>query len=852
MAADGGDGGAAAKAFVDALYRKVLLSVKASNAVPSEDDGYHFHAKFSSAFSSRAASSGAKAQALVGLLTTKQRRSGQKGCDDSDNEDEEGGKLFDGPEPNAKITDFVDALLDEATKQLELFAKGGDSATAGNLRPLENKPLEFKKKGAVDKNDKEEQKNAGASTAKSAPAKHVHALRKPQNEFDETIDNSDAPFISKLREKVHALNDGAAMEVDEDDDSEEAQLQRRHPYYHEVRSLKYAEWQLEVSKDPYPRIPVEEASYLWVNSEETLLKMMESLSKPETRVIAVDLEHHSYRSYMGIVCLMQVSTAKEDFLVDTLVLRSKLQIMNNVFCDPAKVKVLHGSDMDILWLQRDLGLYVVNMFDTGQAARLLQYPRFSLAYLLKRHCSVDADKQYQLADWRVRPLDKNMVKYAREDTRYLLYIYDEMKKELLAQSNAAQSSLLFETLQNSSKLCLQVYDKPKASVEDAAPLLERLKGTVGLTAPSELQERVFTTLYLWRDRVAREEDESTGYVMPNHVLIKLTKQLPTRSDYLFRTCHPVPTFVRKHAHELTTMIAAEKAAFSTEQAKQKDSDAATPATSGAAVRTNKKKVWSEDGVEQGVGTGSNVLNTARSESETIHPAWTSGKRQAKCGAGEGESALAPGLLQLGGAAVTSAAPVDSKDASAASILQQVNEMVARVSFTVEESDIAEAAADVESSATSAPKADRETPAPPAVPQSIAETYHMPNRPKRRKVEGGSLTTESLASEVKDRAADFMQQIGMGDKQEQEQSSFDYAAASEQVSGAKLDLNAPVRAGSARGNKRNGGKRKQQSGGSYNPFVAIRGGAGAGAGDEEKTVKQPRKKSNHMPRSATFR
>ena len=30
------------------------------------------------------------------------------------------------------------------------------------------------------------------------------------------------------------------------------------------------------------------------------------------------------------------------------------------------LQILHGSDQDILWLQRDLGLYVVNMFDTGQ------------------------------------------------------------------------------------------------------------------------------------------------------------------------------------------------------------------------------------------------------------------------------------------------------------------------------------------------------------------------------------------------------------------------------------------------------------------------------------------------------
>lgn len=37
-----------------------------------------------------------------------------------------------------------------------------------------------------------------------------------------------------------------------------------------------------------------------------------------------------------------------------------------VLADPAVVKVLHGADSDIVWLQRDYGLFVVNLFDTGQ------------------------------------------------------------------------------------------------------------------------------------------------------------------------------------------------------------------------------------------------------------------------------------------------------------------------------------------------------------------------------------------------------------------------------------------------------------------------------------------------------
>lgn len=63
---------------------------------------------------------------------------------------------------------------------------------------------------------------------------------------------------------------------------------------------------------------------------------------------------------------------------------------------------MHGAESDIHWMQRDFGLYIVNLFDTGQASRVLELPKFSLAFLLKYCCNVEADKQYQLADWRIR------------------------------------------------------------------------------------------------------------------------------------------------------------------------------------------------------------------------------------------------------------------------------------------------------------------------------------------------------------------------------------------------------------------------------------------------------------------
>lgn len=58
--------------------------------------------------------------------------------------------------------------------------------------------------------------------------------------------------------------------------------------------------------------------------------------------------------------------------------------------------------MDVIWLQRDLGLYLNGYVDTHFASDVLGYSQRSLAFLLKRFASFDADKKYQLADWRIR------------------------------------------------------------------------------------------------------------------------------------------------------------------------------------------------------------------------------------------------------------------------------------------------------------------------------------------------------------------------------------------------------------------------------------------------------------------
>lgn len=54
-----------------------------------------------------------------------------------------------------------------------------------------------------------------------------------------------------------------------------------------------------------------------------------------------------------------------------------------------------------------------------------------------------------------RPLPQELIDYAREDTHYLLYIYDMMKNQLIEKGND-QKNLLHSTLDKSRIVCCKV------------------------------------------------------------------------------------------------------------------------------------------------------------------------------------------------------------------------------------------------------------------------------------------------------------------------------------------------------------------------------------------------------------
>ncbi|PWA92595.1 ribonuclease D, Exosome-associated factor Rrp6 [Artemisia annua] len=376
--------------------------------------------------------------------------------------------------------------------------------------------------GSYEKMDSRDENGFGAPKVK-IPF-HIASIPKPQLVYGIKVDNTNRPFMSQDGSRpIHPLEE--------------------YRFFHFIdKSVSNFE--------PVRPSPVGNNTFTLVQDKKGLMDLAAKLCN--VNEFAVDLEHNAYRSYQGLTCLMQISTRTEDFIVDTLKLHADIgPYLRDVFQDPQKRKVMHGADKDILWLQRDFSIYVCNMFDTGQASRVLKLKRNSLEHLLEYFCGVRANKEYQTADWRLRPLTNEMLRYASEDTHYLLHIYDLMKRRLLSSSTDPNSpeSLLVEVYKHSYDVCMQLYEKELTNKNSYLNIY-------GLHAAdlNGQELAVVSKLFQWRDIVARDNDESTGYVLPNKNLIEIAKKMPSTIEELcgvLKNRHPL---IDKHLWTVTNII----------------------------------------------------------------------------------------------------------------------------------------------------------------------------------------------------------------------------------------------------------------------------------------------------------
>ena len=157
--------------------------------------------------------------------------------------------------------------------------------------------------------------------------------------------------------------------------------------------------------------------------------------------------------------------------------------------------------------------------------------------------------------------------YARSDTHFLLYIYDCIRNDLIDKSNASGPSdggsgkdPIQSVLERSKDKALQryeyhFYDNDRG--QDQGGWYRLLTKTP--TQFTNEQYSVFRAVHRWRDAVARSDDDSIVYVMPNYVLFNMAKIMPADKATLFRIAQQVSPTMRLRADELLRVIANAKA-----------------------------------------------------------------------------------------------------------------------------------------------------------------------------------------------------------------------------------------------------------------------------------------------------
>jgi ribonuclease D len=227
--------------------------------------------------------------------------------------------------------------------------------------------------------------------------------------------------------------------------------------------------------------------------------------------IAVDLEAAGFHRYSDRVCLLQVSTASESVVLDTLALDPSATI-RPALEDPACEVVVHGADYDMRLLDRDLGIAPNNLFDTQIAATLLGEPSIGLAALLDKYLDVQVSKKHQRADWAMRPLTQDMLEYAASDTRHLFELADLLSEKVTEAGRTAwvrEECVAMEAL--------------KWSPTEVDPVTRFKKKARGL---DDRQLHRLREVWMWRDAIAQRRDRAPFRVAGDPVLLEVATSDP--------------------------------------------------------------------------------------------------------------------------------------------------------------------------------------------------------------------------------------------------------------------------------------------------------------------------------------
>ncbi len=242
-------------------------------------------------------------------------------------------------------------------------------------------------------------------------------------------------------------------------------------------------------------------------------RVEQALARGES--VAVDCEAAGYHRYSDRICLVQLSTAGQTFVLDPLAF-DPAPHLKPFLEDPARLTIMHGAGYDLRLLHRDLGIRVGALADTQVAASLLGEPAVGLQALLERHLGVRVSKKYQRADWAARPLPHDMIEYAANDTRHLHRLAG------ILESRLEEAGRLEWAREEYSRLLGASLEVEEEGAEPDPVTRFRAARRLDDRSVAALREAV-----AWREAIARARDRALFRVASDAALLAAAQARPS-------------------------------------------------------------------------------------------------------------------------------------------------------------------------------------------------------------------------------------------------------------------------------------------------------------------------------------
>jgi len=256
-------------------------------------------------------------------------------------------------------------------------------------------------------------------------------------------------------------------------------------------------------------------------------------------LLAADTEAAGYHRYRDRVCLLQLSTRSDNFVIDTLAV-SSLAPIAPLFADDRPEIIFHDADYDLRLLNRDFGIEVHGLFDTKIAAQFLGESAIGLGALAEKYLGIRMEKKHQRADWAQRPLPEDMLAYAAEDTAHLPPLRDVLRRALAERGRLTWAEEEFRLMENARW--------QPAEAESAFMKVKRAR---------ELEPRQLAALreiYEWRERTADARDVAAFRILSNEAMLEVARALPQRVADLTAIRGLPPSIVERRGQELIQAV----------------------------------------------------------------------------------------------------------------------------------------------------------------------------------------------------------------------------------------------------------------------------------------------------------